>query len=196
MKYQEFKSFILKKLKNELSDRLHYHSYHHVKDVYHSSVRLARAEGLGVQDQIILYTAVLIHDAGFLRSVHKDHESISIDIAKELLPRFDYSKDEIQRVCELIRSTKIPQSPKDKLGEIICDADLDYLGRDDFDEISNLLYKEMREFDLVDSIESWNRIQVDFLSKHEYFTATARKTRSKKKNKQLQKLKALVKSYD
>ena len=37
---------------------------------------------------------------------------------------------------ELREATKIPQTPLTKLEEIICDADLDYLGREDFFEIS------------------------------------------------------------
>lgn len=196
MKYQEYKSFILRVLKEGLSSRLHYHSYEHILDVYHSSVQLASAEGIGVRDQVILYTAVLAHDAGFLKGVHKDHEDESIRYARKVLPQFDYTGDEIDRVCDLIQATKIPQTPKSKLGEIICDADLDYLGRDDFDKISNLLYLELQEFGLVDSIEKWNRIQVDFLSKHSYFTPTAKRTRNNKKNEHLDKLKALVASYD
>ena len=38
---------------------------------------------------------------------------------------------------QLILATKVPQKPKNKLEKIICDADLDYLGREDFDNISD-----------------------------------------------------------
>ena len=196
MRYQEFKQYMYQRLKKELPKDLYYHSYHHIKDVYHSAVRLARAEGFGVQDQQILYTAVLIHDAGFTKTGHSYHEETSCAIAKRILPKYDYSPDQINHVCELVMSTKIPQSPKDKLAEVLCDADLDYLGRDDFEEISNLLYREMKAYNLVDNIETWNRIQVNFLSSHRYFTDTARNTREKKKYHQLKKLKAVVASYD
>ncbi|MDA0973125.1 MAG: hypothetical protein O2867_05255 [Bacteroidetes bacterium] len=40
-------------------------------------------------------------------------------------------------------ATKVPQEPKDHLARILCDADLDYLGGDDYDEIAGGLYQEL-----------------------------------------------------
>jgi HD superfamily phosphodiesterase len=187
---------MLKRLKRELPADLYYHSYYHILDVYHSAVRLARAEGFGIQDQRILYTAVLVHDAGFTKTGHSYHEETSCTIAKKILPKYNYTSEQIDHVCEMVMSTKIPQSPQDKLAEVLCDADLDYLGRDDFDEISHSLYKEMKAYNLVNDMKTWNRIQVNFLSSHTYFTKTARLTREKKKNSQLKKLMTIVDGYD
>ena len=69
-------------------------------------------------------------------------------MARAWLPQFDYSKEEIEKICELILVTKMPQKPKNKLEEIICDADLYYLGTDQFFVTADKLYKEFMRQDL------------------------------------------------
>ena len=63
----------------------------------------------------------------------------------------------------MIMATKIPQSPRNGLEEIICDADLDYLGRDDFYEIGATLFEELKAYNVLQNEREWNRIQVKFL---------------------------------
>ena len=88
----------------------------------------------------------------------------------------------------MIFVTEIPHQPKNKLEEIICDADLDYLGRDDFHEIADKLRKELREHGKIKSDRQWDEIQVSFLKQHKYFTKTAIKTRKKGKEKNLKEV--------
>jgi hypothetical protein len=95
----------------------------------------------------------------------------------------------------MIMATQIPQSPKDLFGHIICDADLDYLGRDDFEPISNSLFEEIQVLVKPTSIEDWNRIQVSFIGSHQYFTNFSKTVREPIKQKHLANLKALVASY-
>ena len=70
-------------------------------------------------------------------------------------------------------ATKIPQRPKTDLEKIICDADLNYLGRTDFFSIGEKLYQEMLAFGNIKNREEWDKIQVVFMQKHHYFTPTA-----------------------
>jgi uncharacterized protein len=88
----------------------------------------------------------------------------------------------------MIMATKIPQQPKNHLEEIICDADLDYLGTDDYPVISKTLFKEMEHLRPLTETR-WLEIQVGFLEAHHYFTATATKARKRKKEATLQRLK-------
>ncbi|MDG2441377.1 MAG: hypothetical protein P8M19_06895, partial [Crocinitomicaceae bacterium] len=92
-------------------------------------------------------------------------------------------------IKDLIYVTEIPHKPKTRLEEIICDADLDYLGRDDFDEIATRLRDELKEHGKIESDKQWDEIQVKFLTAHRYFTKTAIKTRKKKKQQNLQAVK-------
>ena len=85
--------------------------------------------------------------------------------------------------------TQIPHNPKKKLEEIICDADLDYLGRDDFHVIADRLRVELREHGKIDSDRKWDELQVMFLTNHKYFTETAKATRRAKKLQNLEDIK-------
>jgi hypothetical protein len=87
---------------------------------------------------------------------------------------------------------------KNKLEEIICDADLDYLGRDDFHEIADRLRRELKEHGKIESDRQWDEIQVKFLTSHKYFTQTAIDTRRKKKLENLADIKSRLEkgAYD
>ena len=93
-------------------------------------------------------------------------------------------------------ATKIPQAPKNLLERIICDADLDYLGRNDFYKIGNTLFEEFKEYKVISDEESWNRLQVGFIGGHNFFTETTLARRESKKQEYLQELKKLVESYE
>lgn len=192
MEFEKVKKFILKKLKNELPKNLTYHSAEHIKDVYSSAETIARLEKVEGEDLTLLLTAVLFHDAGFLRQ-QKDHEQVSCEIARDTLPQYDYTPEQIERICGMIQATRIPQTPHNKLEEIICDADLDYLGRDDFFKIGNGLYEELCMYGIIDSEHDWNKLQVRFLEKHKYFTKSAKKLRKPKKDEYLAMVKAKIK---
>jgi hypothetical protein len=89
----------------------------------------------------------------------------------------------------LIYATIIPHQPKSKLEEIICDADLDYLGRDDFFVIADTLRRELRDHGKIKSDRLWDEIQVKFLTQHRYFTTSAKKMRRAKKQEHLEIIK-------
>jgi hypothetical protein len=89
-------------------------------------------------------------------------------------------------------ATKIPQTPHSRLEEIICDADLDYLGRPDFFPISDSLYEEVKIKGWVTDKREWNIKQVAFFRSHHYFTATSKKLREGEKQKHLEMIKAMI----
>ena len=160
---------ILNKLKNELPANLYYHSIDHTLDVFNCASNIAKEEGVSDSDLKLLLVGAIYHDAGYLIE-NNNHEEHSCAIAREYLPQFNYTKIDIDRICGIIMATKIPQSPKSHLEEIICDADLNYLGRTDFFSIGENLYKEMIAFGYIKNREEWDKLQVDFLLKHHYFT--------------------------
>lgn len=186
--YYKAERFILSKLKKELSPKLHYHSYDHSKDVTRQAERIAIGEGITDEDLFLLKSAASYHDAGFVEQYDKN-EPIGARLAEEILPNFGYTKAHIERIKELIYVTQIPHQPKNKLEEIICDADLDYLGRDDFHEIADRLRRELREHGKIDSDRKWDEIQISFFNQHRYFTRTSIETRRPKKLQNLQEIK-------
>lgn len=179
--------FILEMLTRDLAPDLYYHSIDHTMDVYNTSKFFAEKESISPSDTKLLLIAALYHDSGYLHQ-REDHETISCNIVRATLPGFDYTQSDIDTICGIIMATKLPQEPHNLLEQIICDADLDYLGRDDFFEIGNSLYRELKSAKLISNETDWDILQVDFLQKHHYFTATAQSLRGGKKQMHLNQL--------
>ena len=180
------KEYILKKL-DGLSDRLTYHNKQHTLDVLNSVNEILEHEKVSDTEARLLRTAALMHDTGFL-DVYMNHEVKSCIYAKEWLPQFEYTEKEIMKICGMIMATKIPHHPKNKLEEMMCDADLDYLGTENYDEISARLYREWVYYGFVNSDEEWLEKQVGFLKLHRYYTTYFKKARVGKKKETLDRL--------
>lgn len=182
-------SFIIAKLEKELPGYLTYHNVGHTNNVVKHTLEIADLEGVGGEDLDLLSTAALFHDAGFIKK-YIGHEEVSCEIAKQFLPQFDYSDSQIERICGLIMATKIPQTPHDRLAEILCDADLYYLGTDDYGNMAEKLYPEFLKEGIAKDKMEWQRQQVAFLESHSFFTETAQNKLTGKQKKNLIILKA------
>ena len=175
---------ILDKLMNEIPEYLHYHTIDHTLDVYECVSTIAKLEDVSSSDYKLLQVAAIYHDVGYLIE-KQNHEEHSCDMARKNLPQYNYSAQDINAICSIIMATKMPQNPKTHLEEIICDADLDYLGRSDFFNLSKRLYKEMIAFGIIKNWEDWIKIQEVFLNEHHYFTKSAIKLRQAEKEQNL-----------
>ncbi|MDN3582683.1 HD domain-containing protein [Mucilaginibacter flavus] len=185
MHIEQARQFILDKLNTQLPAKFYYHNASHAWDVYTAAKQIALGEGIGEYETCLLLTASLFHDSGLLLG-EDEHEKKSCAVAREFLPGFDYTDDEIDRICDIIMATKVPQTPNEKLGEIICDADLDYLGRNDFFILSKRLFSELEITHGLQTETAWDKQQVGFLKSHHYFTQTAIASRAAEKEKHLQ----------
>ena len=195
MDHQGAIQYILNRLDSELPGHLAYHGQHHTLDVLETVERIAKHEGVSDDEINLLLVAAAYHDCGFIYS-HKDHEQRGCEIAREVLPNYGFENEVIEHICRMIMATKVPQNPTGELSDILCDADLDYLGRDDFEPTASNLFKELKHLGVVQEEEAWNRIQVNFLRQHHYHTSYGKQFRQPKKAKHLQELEELVASYD
>ncbi len=190
--YAKAEKHLLKVLEKYLPDNLYYHDIGHTKDVCQAVERLAFMEGIKGEDLFLLKTAALFHDAGFVEQ-YDNNETIGMKMAEEILPKYGYTDTQIQVVRRLIGATEVPHDPQDHLEEILCDADLDYLGRDDFHEIADTLKQELMDRDKIRSEREWDELQVKFLKMHKYFTPSAIKLRKKKKGRHLKEVQERLK---
>jgi HD superfamily phosphodiesterase len=172
MNFVATKHYIIQRLIHELPSKLYYHGLHHTFDVYDAAKQLAKAEHVTGDDYVLLKTAVLFHDAGFIEQ-YKKNEPIGVKIAAEALPQFGYTEEQIKTIAGIIMTTNMEQPPQTLLQKIIRDADLDYLGRNDFEVLANLLKNELNAFGYQYTAEEWDALQIPFLEKHHYYTATA-----------------------
>lgn len=187
MNFSGVKELMLQKFREELPAYLTYHNLAHVLDVLKSTEAIAKSEGVDNEQLTLLLTGALFHDAGFLIGP-EDHETASCQIVQSILPGFDYDQNQIDIIEGIIMATKIPQTPHTLLEQIIGDADLDYLGRDDFFTIGNGLYAELKHFGVVSNLTEWNSIQEKFLATHRYHTYTAITSRKEKKRQHLESI--------
>nr|NQU89730.1 HD domain-containing protein [Bacteroidota bacterium] len=188
MDFEGVKIFIINKLKAELNPALYYHDIHHTLDVYESAERIAKLENVSDEELILIKTASLFHDSGMLKT-YTGHEEASCEISGQYLPEFGYDQQQIDIINRMIMTTKLPQSASERLEQILCDADLDYLGRDDFYMISHRLKLEwiLQNF-MATTLKEWYYLQINFLNGHKYFTKSAFSTREKGKQKNLREI--------
>jgi uncharacterized membrane-anchored protein YitT (DUF2179 family)/predicted metal-dependent HD superfamily phosphohydrolase len=191
MQFEQIYSVLMPRLENELPSYITYHIAEHTKNVMAAAEQLAAAENIAGDDLVLLKTAALFHDSGFLQQ-SDGHEEISCIMAREYLPGFGYSDSHIEHICRIIMATRLPQNPDDLLGKILCDADLFYLGTDGYNANAQKLFQEYKYSGIVKNEMEWQLMQIEFLSSHHYFTQTAIKLLEPVKQKTIQQLKAGV----
>ena len=180
---------ILKEFKRKLPSYLVYHSYGHVINVSNVCNAYIKAYRINNAMAKLIRIAAVSHDFGYTVSP-EDHEERSISLIAPMLTPI-LSKKEIALVNGMIRATKIPQQPKTLYDKILADADLDYLGREDYDKLSKNLYQELLHFGIIKTEQEWLDLQINFLENHTYHTLYAKWNRRNFKLKKLKELKLL-----
>lgn len=191
--FEKIKLGVSGQLKN-LAPDLTYHTLEHTLDVLEQCERIAAVEGLSdPRELFLLRVAALYHDTGFLLQ-YAHHEEASCRIFLADATRLDLSEEDKNDVLHLIMATQLPQQPNTLAERIICDADLDYLGRDDFAPNSDGLRREFLSYRIVANNEEWHERQLSFLKAHHYHTASSRKLREPVKQRNLQRCVELMPS--
>ncbi len=171
--FERATEYALNRLHSELSPALTYHSYWHtISDVMPAAERLSHIVGISDADERLVRVAAAFHDIGYINAFD-EHELASINVVKQVLPEFGFSPEQVDQIVGMILATRLPQSPKNLLEQILADSDLDVLGRDDFFERGEHLRQELVALGRLSSTEQWNRRQLDFLKRHRYFTPQA-----------------------
>lgn len=194
--FTQLSSHVQQKVFPHLPRHLYYHnSDHTLKDVLPAAMHLAREENISGHDLFILKVAVLFHDTGFIEQ-YPNNEEIGARIAGETLPDYHFSRKDITRIKNIILATRVSTDHEaflqmagdDILEKIMCDADVDNLGRDDFFKKSSHLRKEMGYFGKKVSDHEWNDYQAFILKTHRFLTPSAIRLRGDGQRKNLSKL--------
>ena len=187
--FNNLRTHIINQLKSLLPDYLSYHDLPHTIDVEKSVIRYGNLEGISKGDMLLLRTAALFHDAGFILQYHKN-EDIGIGMAKSALPQYGYTNSQIDKIVEIINATKLSVEPNSLLEQIMCDADHDYIGRPEYHIIAKKLRDEFALNNKLFTEQQWIEFQLDFLeNQHIYYTETANNIRLKSKNTRIKELK-------
>lgn len=169
-----------------------YHDVSHTQEVILSSKTIGQAEKLSDSDLEIVQLAACFHDLGYV-DISDGHEEKSAEYAAEFLKNENYPPDKINKVCNCILATKVPQKPKNILEEVICDADLSHLGKKNFVNRNDLFRIEF-EFHFGRSLseQEWLEKSIEFISSHRFFTKYAQQVLEPLKLKHLEEMKRIL----
>lgn len=188
------KKFVLEMYRSNKNKKLFYHGFHHILNVLEAANGHIKRLKINKNDAHLVRVAALLHDIGILWTYSK-HEEEGVVFIKSNLQKMGYSKKEIEVISNMILATELPQNPKTLLEQIVCDSDLDYLGRDRFYEIGETLYKEFKAYNIVNNRKDWDALQIKFLENHEYHTHYARRVLQHKMHDRLKELKEKMKKF-
>jgi predicted metal-dependent HD superfamily phosphohydrolase len=184
--------YIRELFRDELPGDIKYHDANHTlhptKGVVASANRIAISENISERDRELLITAAYFHDAGFIREYDKN-EPIATRMAGRILKLIGYKPNEVVKVQKMILATDLECEPKTHIEKILCDADLDHLGREDFFKFDGKLRKGWgaKGIDVNDEAK-WYKGTLEFIKKHRYYTESQKKLREKGKQKNIKRL--------
>ncbi len=167
-----------------------YHNFSHAMDVASSAARICDKEGVDSYSSLMVITAALYHDAVFKVGAG-DNEERSGRVARHLLYRAGYTRPERDMITQLILATRMPAAPKNLLEKILCDADLDNLGREDFMEKAELVRKESGEGNLA----AWYSCTLNFMRNHRYHTAYQQRSKKDMLSKNIVRLEERLEEF-
>ena len=183
-------------LSTQLSPDIKYHNLQHTRDVVQAAREIAEKTRISEEDMEILELAAWFHDLGY-REQATNHEDASATIALEFLSKEKYDDMKAARVVGCIMATKMPQSPKNELEAILCDADLLHLAGENYFSKADLLHEEMQQVKGQSIPEkNWLEGNKDFIKNHEFFTEYARQQFAEKQQQNLKKVKKKLKKME
>lgn len=182
-------------LTNSKCNQLPFHNLQHTIEIVQNVKYLCAAMDINEQETDMLIIAAWFHDTGF-SVTYKGHEEESKLIATAFLKTQEVNIDFIDKVCNCIDATKMPQCPTSKLAKILCDADLFHISNSHFFYRKLLLRKEWELFcDYKVSDLEWHKLNLDFLKKHHFRTTYGKDTLTSGKQENILKVERILNFY-
>lgn len=186
--FDHMRQDILNRLKSMLPEEVVYHDLGHTLNVEKAVIRLGNLEGLNEEEMMLLRTAALFHDSGFIFTYHRN-ELHGVRLMEQTLPKYGFNDAQIALIRGMILATSVEIEPQGLLQEILCDADHDYLGRADYYIVAGKLRDEMEAFGESFSDAEWINFQLKFLrDTHKFYTITAKNIRERAKMNRVNEL--------
>jgi predicted metal-dependent HD superfamily phosphohydrolase len=164
------------------------HTLHPTRGVVAVANRIGIAENISDHDRELLIAAAYFHDTGYIREYDKN-EPIAARMAGRILKLIGYKPKEVEKIQKMILATDLACEPKTHLEKILCDADLDHLGREDFFKLDGKLRegRRARGIDVSDDAK-WYKGTLQIIKNHQYYSESQVKLREEEKQKNISKL--------
>jgi uncharacterized protein len=178
--------------KDELPGGIKYHGANHTlhpaRGVVAVANRIAISENISEHDRELVIAAAYFHDTGYIREYDKN-EPIAARMAGRILKLIGYKPNEIEKIQTMILSTDLAREPKTHAEKILCDADLDHFGREDFFKLDGKIRegRRARGIDVSDELK-WYKGTLEIITRHKYYTESQKKLREEQKQKNIKRL--------
>ncbi len=177
---EKAKKFVEGLLKERLSDKYIYHNISHTEDVAATCLEIAQHENLSNEQIEVLLLAAWFHDTGYVIS-SDNHEENSVKIMRDYFENENYDPQKIDKIAEVILSTRNDCEPKNIKEKIIRDADLAHIGRSKFESKGDLLRHEWQLLQNKNFSDlEWEKNQLEFLIAKKFYTDYAKEKLGKK----------------
>ncbi|WP_299001435.1 Pycsar system effector family protein [uncultured Tenacibaculum sp.] len=185
---EKTEQFVVDLLNESLAKNFVYHNIAHTQRVVEKTLELIEGEAFSEVEKQALILAAWFHDVGY--TVNPDnHEEESVAIATNFLKNEGVSEEIIDEVSRLIAITKMGVNPSTEVEKILKDADCSHVGSKNYSDFNELLRKE-RELMCGRTIKDveWDDANLNFLTKHRFYTSKASKLWEKQKSKNIAQL--------
>jgi class 3 adenylate cyclase/ligand-binding sensor domain-containing protein len=191
LRMNDLEDLIFNRLENELPSDLTFHTLQLAKEICRTTEFLADSENLSEQETLILRTASAFLFTGFIKD-YKNNTIHRCSLAKEILPGFKYSQEQISEVCSLLSVSPEDLKPSNRMEMILFDAYFEFFGKPELVEMAYSLFKEQKTFEVTTSKKAWLTAFISLLENHEFFTPSASKRRRMAKADQIARMRALL----
>jgi uncharacterized protein len=163
-------SFVTSLLSGQLPAEMYFHNLMHTQDVVNAAEEIGRNSGVDKKEMDIVKLAAWFHDTGYCYA-YTGHEDNSIAIAATFLKQQNCDEDIINGVMDCIVSTKMPQLPQNLVEQVMCDADMFHLAKDDYLNYALRLRMEWEaKLPKKHTDEEWRELNLNWMIRHKYFT--------------------------
>lgn len=181
--------FVVDLLTNHLPSDIGYHTIEHAQFVVNAVSEIGTATKLTEHELNIARISGWFHDTGYTKSP-TDHEETSAGIAKNFLKDMNVFPEEINLVANAIMATKVPQLPKNKIEEVLCDADMYHLSVNDyFERVEHMRIEFWLTRNIKMNKKEFDENSVTFFGLHDYHTQYGKTVLQEGKEKNLARIK-------
>ena len=176
---------------------LQFHNFQHAEHVVQEALVIGKAEGLTDHELYLLEISAWFHDVGYEsdQPCASGHEERSAQSASEFLSG-KLSEEDIKTVEKCILATKLGAKLSSTIEQVISDADLSHLGKENFYEQSDALRKEFDKSSNCEetSKKKWLLKNLQFLCSHKYCTDYAKKVYRPEKKRHIEEIELRLES--
>lgn len=190
----DVRAFVQEHYQHHISEQFLFHNFAHTQDVVAAARLMAeKSERLSPKEISLLLIAGWFHDTGYSEGPNR-HEQRSAQLAHQFLSERNVPEEDIQAVERIILATSLQATPESFSEEILRDADFSHLGSEQYWDRCSRLRQEllMTQQDFKTEME-WATYELDFVTRHQYYTLIARGLYEVTKQKNIKRLKKYLK---